>query len=198
MERKRGTKGHKHEFYELQVPDWMTIKSELKELCRKMMALDMNVIVTARQKVQYADTGFMRPVGETFDGEKTLPYLFDTIVRLWKTPDGNYRGQCLKDRTRHLPDAEFRAHYSVFAETFGDGLNREVKEVAYASPETIERIVSLAAELKLPAEKVRMRLEAYGAESFDELHVEDAATILTKLEAAAAAASNNKQKESIE
>ena len=34
----------------------------------------MNVIITARQKTQYADSGFMRAIGETFDGEKSLPY----------------------------------------------------------------------------------------------------------------------------
>ncbi|MBI4377317.1 MAG: AAA family ATPase, partial [Elusimicrobia bacterium] len=74
LNRNKGSKGHKFEFYDLQPRDWMTLKAEFKEFIRKLIALDMNVICTARQKTQYADGGFMKAAGETFDGEKSLPY----------------------------------------------------------------------------------------------------------------------------
>ena len=86
----------RHEFYDFQPKDWMTIKAESKELIRRLIALDMNVIVTARQKVQYADGGFMRAIGETFDGEKSLPYLFDVVVRLYRDEKGRFMGECQK------------------------------------------------------------------------------------------------------
>ena len=49
---------------------------------RDLMALDMNVIVTARAKPEYDSSGgeMMKVVGETFDGEKTLAYWFDTVI----------------------------------------------------------------------------------------------------------------------
>jgi hypothetical protein len=51
LRRNKGSKGFKFEFYDLQPRDWMTIKAEFKELIRKLIAVDMNVVVTARQKV---------------------------------------------------------------------------------------------------------------------------------------------------
>ena len=72
VRRNKGSKGHRREFYDLQPRDWMTLKAEFKELVRKLIQLDMNVIVTARQTAQYADSGFMRVIGETFDGDRDL------------------------------------------------------------------------------------------------------------------------------
>lgn len=49
LRRNKGTKGHRYEFYDLQPRDWMAVKAEFKDFVRKLIALDMNVIVTARQ-----------------------------------------------------------------------------------------------------------------------------------------------------
>ena len=89
----------------------MTIKAECKELIRKLIALDMNVIVTARQKALYADAGFMRAIGETFDGEKSLPYLFDSILRLYRDDNGRFMAENLKDRSDKLPRGQFEVSY---------------------------------------------------------------------------------------
>ena len=48
LRRNKGSKGHRNEYYAMQAKDWMTIKAEHKELVRKLIQLDMNVIVTAR------------------------------------------------------------------------------------------------------------------------------------------------------
>jgi len=126
--RNKGTKGHKFEFYDLQPRDWMTLKSEFKALIRQLIQLDMHVIVTARQKPQYADSGFMRVVGETFDGEKSLPYLFDTIVRLYRDEKNRFLGMCLKDRSNRLPTDEFEVSIDVFEKllTASKSSNEEV------------------------------------------------------------------------
>ena len=119
IRRNRGGKGDKEEFYNLQTRDWIHIKSEFKDFCRKLINLDMHIIVTAREKVKYADGEFMKAIGETFDGEKSLPYLFDTIVRIWKSK-GQSMGLCLKDRSFHLPeDKPFLATYKAFSNAFG-------------------------------------------------------------------------------
>ena len=73
LRRNKNSKGYKFEFYDFQPRDWLTIKAEFKDFIRKLIALDMNIIVTARQKAQYADSGFMQKIGETFDGENHSP-----------------------------------------------------------------------------------------------------------------------------
>jgi len=132
--RNKGTRAHKHEFYEFQPRDWMTMKAEFKHLIRGLVALDMNVIVTARQKVLYADGGFMKAIGETFDCEKSLPYLFDVVVRLYCDEKGRYLGQCLKDRSGHVPTGEFEPAYEKFQRWFG-----LAESTNTASPETGNR-----------------------------------------------------------
>jgi hypothetical protein len=187
LNRNKGSKGHKFEFYDLQPRDWMTLKAEFKEFIRKLIALDMNVIVTARQKTQYADGGFMKAAGETFDGEKSLPYLFDTIVRLYVDPKGRHMGVCLKDRSNKLPKEPFECRYQLFEELFGkDTLTRKAKPISQASQEQKHRIVELIAVVGMSAEQVTKRLSAYGAETLDDLTAENADIILGKLEAAAA------------
>ncbi len=185
LRRNKGSKGYKFEFYDLQPRDWMTIKSEFKDLVRKLIALDMNVIVTAREKVQYADGGFMKAIGETFDGEKSLPYLFDTIVRLYRDKEGRFLGECLKDRSNKLPLGEFECSYSRFEELFGkEMLARKARPIALATDEQKLQMREHIARFGMTPKQVARRLAAYGAGSIDEISEEDALIILRKLELA--------------
>jgi len=120
LRRNKNSKGFRFEYYDFQPKDWMAIKAEFKEFIRNLISLDMNVIVTARQKVQYADGAYMKAIGQTFDGEKSLPYLFDTIVRLYRDQAGRYMGECLKDRSNKLPKQPFENAYSVYEVFFNN------------------------------------------------------------------------------
>jgi hypothetical protein len=194
--RNKTSKGYKHEFYDLQVKDWQTIKSEFKEFIRKLIALDMNVIVVAREKTQYADGGFMRAIGETFDGEKSLPYLFDTIVRLYRDSAGNFKAQNLKDRTSKLPTGEFAPSYELFEKIFGKGeLERKAAHVSRITPEQKSTLTALFAKLNLSSDLVSKRLAVYGAADIDDLTYEVACAIISKLEAAVASKTQNNGKE---
>jgi len=185
LRRNKGTKGHKFEYYDLQPRDWMTVKAELKDFIRKLIALDMNVIVTARQKVQYGDSGFMQAIGETFDGEKSLPYLFDTIVRLYRDEKGRFMGQCLKDRANKLPSDAFECSYALFEERFGkETLERQAQPVALATEEQKQQIREYIVRFDMPPEKVSQRLASYGADDLDELTEDNARAILHKLQTA--------------
>jgi hypothetical protein len=185
LNRNKGSKGFKHEFYDLQPRDWMTLKAEFKEFIRKLIALDMNVIVTARQKTQYAEGGFMKAAGETFDGEKSLPYLFDTIVRLYVDDKGRHMGLCMKDRSNKLPKDAFEAKYELFESLFGkETLTRKAKLVALASEEQKAKIRAHIEKIGMSPEQVTKRLAAYGAEGLDDLNAESADVILAKLQAA--------------
>lgn len=188
LKRNKGSKGFKFEFYDLQPKDWLTLKSEFKELIRKLIALDMNVILTARQKTQYKEGSFMVASGETFDGEKGLPYLFDTIVRLYMDEKGRHMGTYLKDRSNKLPNKPFEAKYELFESLFGkQTLSRKAKPVAGITDEQKTGIAAHIKTLGYTPEQVGKSLAAYKAESLDDLTAENAATILKKLEAAVAA-----------
>jgi hypothetical protein len=188
LRRNKGSKGYKFEFYDLQPRDWMTVKAEFKDLIRKLIALDMNVIVTARQKVQYADGAFMKAIGETFDGEKSLPYLFDTIVRLYRDESGRFFGECLKDRSNRLPAGGFEVSYARFEELFGkNALARKARPTAFATEEQKRQIRDYIARFGVSPEQVTRRLAAYDAERLDDLTEENARVIIGKFESALAA-----------
>ena len=190
LRRNRGKKGHRHEFYAFQPNDWAPMKAELKELCRKLAMLDMNVICTAREKPKYAegDGEIMRRAGETFDAEKSLPYLFDTVMRMWVGENGQRMAEVSKDRSQKLPLLEpFVCDYPAFEELIGrDVLEREAKPLEMASDAQRARIRHCITVLELPADAVEDRLAHYDATCIDDLTAEHAATILSKLEPAVA------------
>jgi hypothetical protein len=195
LKRNKGSKGYKYEFYDLQPRDWLTIKAEFKEFIRKIIALDMNVIVTAREKTKYKEGSFMVAIGETFDGEKTLPYMFDTIVRMYLDEKSRYMGFCVKDRSNKLPKEAFECSYKVFEKLFGKQyLSKEATPVQYATPAQKEKIKKYIEQFGMTPEQVEKRLAAYDAESLDVLTNENAQIIISKFESAGAAKNNKTQK----
>jgi len=188
LRRNKSSKGHHLEFYDLQPRDWMTVKAEFKEFIRTLIQLDMNVIITARQKVQYADAGFMRVVGETFDGEKTLPYVFDSILRLYRDESGRFMAENLKDRSNKLPRGSFEVSYAVFERCLGsETLAREAAPVHMATAEQMVQLKKFITAFDLKPEHVAQRLAAYGATCIETLTAENAQLIINKFAQAAAA-----------
>jgi len=185
LRRNKSSKGHRLEFYDMQPRDWMTVKAEHKEFIRNLVQADLNVVVTARQKTLYADQGFMRAVGETFDGEKGLPYLFDTILRLYRDDNGRFMAKNLKDRTNKLPQGNFEISYQILEGFLGkESLGRRAVPVQQSTSEQIDTLSHLIAASEMKGETVQRRLAAYGAGSLEELTHGAAATIIEKLEAA--------------
>ena len=117
--RNRGAKGYHFEFFDMGPKEWQTVKAEHKDLLRRLASLDLNVIVTARQRPLYADGGFMRVAGETFDGEKNIGYAFDSVVQLYRDPKGRFMARVQKDRTGLLPAEPFPTDYATFEKAFG-------------------------------------------------------------------------------
>lgn len=182
LRRNKGSKGHHGDFYVLQPKDWSCLKAEFKDLLRQLIQLDMNVIVTARQKVQYSDAGFMRPVGETFDGEKSLPYLFDSILRLYRDENGRFLAENLKDRSNKLPRGHFEISYELIEQRLGrDALVREAVPVRRVTPEQLDRLRFFIATSGMNDETLRRRLAAYDAERLEDLTEDNAQVILDKL-----------------
>ncbi len=182
MRRNVSGKGHHDEYYELQAKDWLPIKRELRTLFRNLMRLDMNVIVTAHSKVKYAEGGFMQAAGETFDGEKSLPYIFDVVVRLYK--DGKrYMAECLKDRSDTLPSEPFEAKYERFRDLFGGAkLARLSVPMTFATPVQVSELYELIqARGNITPRVLRKALSRYDAVNVEDLKTEDAEKILGTL-----------------
>ncbi len=89
--------------YSLQPADYRVIKSEVRNIILKLLALDMNVIVTAKQSTEYAKEGFMQAIGTKPEGPGSLPYMFDVVLKLEKK-GSNRVAFVEKDRTNTLPD----------------------------------------------------------------------------------------------
>jgi len=184
LQRKKGSRGFKHEFYEFQPRDFMTINAERNELVNKLVALDMNLVVTARNKIKYRDGAFMVAEGETWDGHRSLVFPIDVRLHMYYDATGRRMAVQEKDRTNRLPSGEFECLYEVIEAAFGKKeLHRKAKPIEYATAEQIQTISDHIGRLGLPTEKVMARLAAYDADSLDSLTKENAALIIQKLEA---------------
>lgn len=182
LKRRHGKKGHKGEFYDLQPGDWKHLKAEIKELFRKLHSLDMNVIVTARLKDKYKDSpgDFMVKDGETFDGEKSLEYMFHTVIHMYRGKDGKRMGHCTKDRSNHIPeDSHINAEYKTFEKMWGrDILDRDAKPIELITDDQKKELVSYLGMFKFSPEELRARLAKYHATEIKGLTRESAEQIL--------------------
>ena len=76
---------------------------EMKRLANLILALDMNVVVTAHAKKEYGDN--LKVLGHTFDGWRQLDYWFDLVIELGKR--GKKRmAKVVKTRVDSFPDEE--------------------------------------------------------------------------------------------
>lgn len=101
-QRLKGYKGNKNEFFELGPKEWSTIKLDFKNTVNKILSLDLNVVMTAREADNYKEGGFMVKDGVRIDCERRISYAFDVVVRLYREGK-NFWGEISKDRTESLP-----------------------------------------------------------------------------------------------
>ena len=156
--------GHHAEFYTFQPSDWQHPKRELRSLIRRMIAIDVNVVIVARAQKEYKGEGgnFMTVVGEIFAGEKNMVYEFDYVFQ-FVHEEGKYRAIVHKQRVtpgeKPMPES-FEFHIdkkgrSTFYDEFSkyvdkDRLNAEPHQVtdpvqeegAVDSPEVAQQAVT--------------------------------------------------------
>jgi len=129
---------------------WGKVKGDYKSFQRLMLALDMNVIVTAHQKDVYG-AGFSK-AGVTFDSMKGDDYLFDIVFRVerkgiqlvaFKVKERAELGQ------ERFPES-FEWSYQNFCKFYGkDIIEKDSAPIDMASPEQIETIESLIGIVKI-------------------------------------------------
>src|SRR3954469_11884559 len=75
----------------------------MKRLANLIMALDMNVVVTAHSKKEYGDN--LKLLGHTFDGWRQLDYWFDLVIELGKKGKRRF-AKVVKTRVETFPDED--------------------------------------------------------------------------------------------
>src|SRR3954469_5168049 len=121
----------------------------MKRLANLIMALDMNVVITAHAKAEYGQN--FSKIGYTFDGWKQLDYWFDLVIELSKK--GKKRmAKVVKTRVERFPDDEvFEWSYDAIRRRCDvDILERPASAVALATPQQVAEIKELLAVVRLP------------------------------------------------
>ncbi len=152
---------------------WSKVKSEFKALQRIMLALDMNVIVTAHQKDIYG-TGFNK-IGVSFDSMKGDDYFFDLVFRV-ERKNGDLVAYKVKERAEigceKFP-AEFVWSYNNFLKFYGkDIIEKESTPVAMATPEQVARLDELIKIVKVDDDTINKWLSKADVDEWDEMNEE--------------------------
>jgi hypothetical protein len=157
--------GHHAEFYTFQPSDWQHPKRELRSLIRRMIAIDVNVVIVARAQKEYKGEGgnFMTVVGEIFAGEKNMVYEFDYVFQFIHVPGeggGKYTAVVHKQRVspgeKPLPES-FEFHIdkkgrSTFYDEFSKYVDKDrLNEAPHQVADPVKDLVAPEAVTEQPA-----------------------------------------------
>lgn len=162
----------------------------IRRLLGLIYRLDMNVVITSHEKVQYKKVGDkFEAMGTTFDCFNKLDYVFDLVLATEK------RGQervaiVKKSRIQAFPEGEvFPLSYEAIADRYGrEALERGSEPVKLATPDQIARLTHLVDTVKIDPEKenaeiVQKWLDRADAGSFSEMPEEAVAKCIAMVEA---------------
>jgi hypothetical protein len=121
----------------------------MKRLANLIMALDMNVVVTAHAKTEYGQN--LAKLGYTFDGWRQLDYWFDLVVELGKKGKKRF-AKVTKTRVESFPDEDvFEWSYDTIKKRYDISmLEKEASAVRLASGEQVREIKDLLSLVRLP------------------------------------------------
>lgn len=128
LNRRRAEKQNPH--YVFTPLDYKYMKNATRSVIHDLLAVDMNVVCTARAKPIYdSNSGDFigKIIGYTAEVRKEVPYLFDVVIELRVEEDDGIRKAIIhKDRTNTLPRIVENFNYAKLAEYFGEeDLKRE-------------------------------------------------------------------------
>lgn len=152
---------------------WGRVKSEFKALQRMLMALDMNVIVTAHQKDQYGPG--MSKIGVTYDSMKGEDYLYDLVFQLESKGDKRM-ALTIKERAEigkaKFPQV-FEWNYENFKKFYGaEIIEKAAEPVALASKEQVEKITRLVDIVKIDESEIMKWFSKEDVEEWSEMRAD--------------------------
>ena len=144
---------------------------EMKRLANLIMALDMNVVITAHAKTEYGQN--FSKLGYTFDGWRQLDYWFDLVVELGKK--GKRRlAKVVKTRIDSFPDEDvFEWSYEAIRQRYdATMLEKAAQAVALALPQQVREVKDLLSVVRLPEGMVEKWFAKAGVEDWDDMPAE--------------------------
>src|SRR5689334_19147720 len=141
---------------------------EMKRLANLIMALDMNVVITAHAKTEYGQN--LAKLGYTFDGWRQLDYWFDLVIELAKK--GKKRmARVVKTRIETFPDEDiFEWSYDAIKKRYDASiLEREAQTVALANGEQVAEIKDLLNIVRLPEGLVEKWFSKAGVDLWEDM-----------------------------
>lgn len=168
---------------------WGKVKGEWKSFWRLLLQVDMNVIVTAHQKPEYAEGGQMIKVGDTYDSDRGDEYHFDYLFQILKK--GAKRNApriaiTIKQRTpigkEGFPD-EFEWDYDNFIKYYGkEVIEREANPITLASTERIALLFKLIELLNISPDTQDRWKAKENVDDFGEMRAERIEVLISELE----------------
>lgn len=143
----------------------------MKRLANLIMALDMNVVVTAHAKKEYGQN--LAVLGQTFDGWRQLDYWFDLVVELGKK--GKKRvAKVVKTRVDAFPDEDsFEWNYESIKKRFDPAmLEKEAQVVQLASQQQVVQMKELLNVVRLPEGTVDKWFAKAGVDVWEDMPAE--------------------------
>src|SRR5215213_310536 len=121
----------------------------MKRFANLIMALDMNVVVTAHAKTEYGQN--LAKLGYTFDGWRQLDYWFDLVIELGKKGKKRF-AKVTKTRVDSFPDEDiFEWSYDAVKKRYDISmLEKPAEAVALATGEQVRQIKELLNIVRLP------------------------------------------------
>src|SRR3954453_2195262 len=121
----------------------------MKRLANLILALDMNVVITAHSKKEYGEN--LRVLGHTFDGWRQLDYWFDLVIELGKKGKRRF-AKVVKTRVETFPDEDvFEWSYDAVKKRYDISmLEKEATVVQLATGDQVREMKELLNIVRLP------------------------------------------------
>jgi hypothetical protein len=154
---------------------------QMKLLTNLLLRLDMNVVITAHAKVQYGED--FKKIGNTFEGWKRLPYIFDLVMELEKVSPTKRLARILKTRMKSFPDGEsFEFTFEELSQRFNlDELQRESNNIVLVDEEQLATIEELKNVMKNGEEDLAKYLKRINIDIITDLSYEQANTMIKQM-----------------
>jgi len=141
---------------------------EMKRLANLIMALDMNVVITAHAKTEYGQN--FSKLGYTFDGWRQLDYWFDLVVELGKK-NKKRLARVVKTRLDTFPDEDvFEWSYDAIRQRYdATMLEKEATAVELASSRQVREVKDLLSVVRLPEGMVEKWFAKAGVDDWEDM-----------------------------
>lgn len=140
----------------------------MKRLANLIMALDMNVVVTAHAKKEYGQN--LAVLGQTFDGWRQLDYWFDLVMELGKKGKKRF-AKVVKTRVDSFPDEDvFEWSYEAIRKRYDVAmLEKEAEAMSLATGQQVQQIKELLSIVRLPDGTVEKWFAKAGVDVWEDM-----------------------------